>query len=73
MSHSGIPACPTCGERLSGLRYELKKQMKLSVTLKEDDRKQLVVDFRKEHEISECCMLHLTQCVELNEIMIRKN
>ena len=71
MSHDGIPACPTCGERLSGLRL-LFKQMR-SLTMEESDDKKLKVvnEFRSEHILSNCCMPHLTQCVDLNEVLIR--
>ena len=71
MSHSGIPACPTCGERLSGFRLAYRKLREENMDVSEEEKMKLSMTFRNENKISLCCIPHLQQCVELNEILTR--
>ena len=71
MSHSGIPACPTCGERLSGFRLAYRNLREANMEVPDEEKMKLSLAFRTDNVISLCCIPHLQQCVELNEILTR--
>lgn len=73
MSHSGIPACPTCGERLSALRLSYKEIRLQNMEKSDKEKMNILAKFQTKHVVSACCIPHLQQCVELNEILIRKS